>query len=106
MEEYIKELEELLNYEFNQLSEKEYQAIKNLIARNEELEKNNEIIKTIFKEYIRQYEKINTMNVGMLPTGENCIYKKIKVTQMQIDFMKEYLNKKEINRYGTSKRNN
>ena len=53
----------------------------------------NEIIKTIFKDYIKQYEKINTMNVGLLPTGESCIYKKIKVTQMQIDFMKEYLKK-------------
>lgn len=39
MEEDIKVLEELLNYDFNQLSKEEYQAIENLITRNKKLEK-------------------------------------------------------------------
>lgn len=50
-----------------------------------------EIIKTIFKDYIRQYEKSNSLNVGILPNGENIIYKKIKITDKQVEFMKAYI---------------
>ena len=50
-----------------------------------------EVVKVIFKDYIRQYEKSNSLSVGMLPNGENVIYKKIKVTDNQIDFMKEFM---------------
>lgn len=50
-----------------------------------------EITKAIFKEFIRQYEKSNSLNVGILPNGENVIYKKIKITKNQIDFMKNFI---------------
>ena len=36
-----------------------------------------EIIIQIFKDYIRQYDKSNTISVGMLVNGENVIYTKI-----------------------------
>ena len=54
-----------------------------------------EIIIQIFKDYIRQYEKSNTISVGMLPNGENIVYTKIKMTDMQIEFMKDYIERKE-----------
>lgn len=59
------------------------------------MEEDIEIIKTIFKDFIRQYEKGNNLSVGMLPNGVNIIYKKIKITDIQIEFMKEFI-KKEI----------
>ena len=59
------------------------------------MEEDIEIIKTIFKDFIRQYEKVNNLSVGMLPNGVNVICKKIKITDIQIDFMKEFI-KKEI----------
>ena len=54
-----------------------------------------EIIIQIFKDYIRQYEKSNTINVGMLPNSENVIYTKIKMTGIQKEFMKDYIERKE-----------
>lgn len=54
-----------------------------------------EIIITIFKDFIRQYEKSKTISVGMLPNGENVIYTKIKMTAMQKEFMKDYIERKE-----------
>lgn len=57
-----------------------------------------EIIIQIFKEYIRQYEKSNTICYGMLPNGENVIYTKytkIKMTGKQKEFMKDYIERKE-----------
>ena len=50
-----------------------------------------EIVKVIFKDYIRQYEKSNSLKVGMLPNGENVIYKTIKISDNQIDFMKKFI---------------
>ena len=50
-----------------------------------------EIIKTIFSDFIQQYNKTNTCNVVMLKNGDTTILKKIKVTQKQIDFMEDYL---------------
>ena len=54
-----------------------------------------EIIIQIFKDYIKQYEKSNTLSVGMLQNGENVIYTKIKMTAMQKEFMKDYIKRKE-----------
>ena len=54
-----------------------------------------EIIIQIFKDYINQYEKSNTIKVEMLPNGENVIYTKIKMTGMQKEFMKDYIERKE-----------
>lgn len=54
-----------------------------------------EIIIKIFKDYIRQFEKSNTISVGMLPNGENVIYTKIKMTGRQKEFMKDYIERKE-----------
>ena len=50
-----------------------------------------EIIKVIFKEFIRQYEKSNRLKVGMLSNGQNVIYKTIKISDNQIDFMKKFI---------------
>lgn len=50
-----------------------------------------EDIKTLFKILIDRYEKVNSISVGMTMTGKNVIYKKIKVTDVEIEFMKEYL---------------
>ena len=50
-----------------------------------------EVVKAIFKDFIRQYEKSNSLSVGMLPTGENVIYKKIKITDNQVEFMKAFV---------------
>ena len=58
-----------------------------------------DIIIQIFKDYISQYEKSNTISVGMLPNGENVIYTKIKITGKQKEFMKDYIERKE-NKYG------
>lgn len=57
--------------------------------------KDEEIIIQIFKDYIRQYEKSNTINVRKLPNGENSIYIKIKMTGKQKEFMKDYIKRKE-----------
>ena len=38
----------------------------------------DEIIVSILKDYIKQYDKANTMNVGIMPNGKNVIYKKLK----------------------------
>ena len=54
-----------------------------------------EIIKTIFKDFINQYEKSNSFSVGMLPNGENVIYTKIKITGRQKEFMQEFIKKED-----------
>lgn len=54
-----------------------------------------EIIKAIFNDFIRQYEKSNSFNVGMLPNGENVMYTKIKITSRQKEFMQEFITKEE-----------
>ena len=54
-------------------------------------EDKTEVVKAIFKDFIRQYEKSNSLSVGMLPTGENVIYKKIKITDNQVEFMKAFV---------------
>ena len=54
-----------------------------------------EIIIQIFKDYIRQYDKSNTISVEMLANGENVIYAKIKMTGKQKEFMKDYIERKE-----------
>lgn len=54
-----------------------------------------DIIIQIFKDYISQYEKSNTISVGMFPNGENVIYTKIKITGKQKEFMKDYIERKE-----------
>ncbi len=56
--------------------------------------KDEEIIIQIFKEYIKQYEKSNTISIGMLPNGENVIYTKIKMTGIQKEFMKDYIERR------------
>lgn len=61
------------------------------------MEEDIEIIKIIFKDFINQYEKSNSFNVGMLPNGENVIYTKIKITGRQKEFMQEFIKKGEIN---------
>ena len=50
-----------------------------------------EEIKLLFKIWIERYEKVNTMNVGITARGQNVIYKKIKMSEDEIDFMKKYL---------------
>ena len=55
------------------------------------MEEKIEIVKAIFKDYIRQYEKSNSLKVAMLPNGENVIYKTIKISDNQIDFMKKFI---------------
>ena len=54
-----------------------------------------EIIIQIFKDYIRQYEKSNTISVEKLLNGGNVIYTKIKMTGKQKEFMKDYIERKE-----------
>lgn len=49
--------------------------------------KDEEIIIQIFKDYIKQYEKRNKISVGMLA--------KIKMTGIQKEFMKDYIERKE-----------
>lgn len=55
------------------------------------MEEDKEIIKIIFEFIIKQYEKTNTINVGILPNGQNVIYKKIKIPDNHIEFMKKYI---------------
>ena len=50
-----------------------------------------ENIKTLFKIWIERYEKVNSISVGITASGRNVIYKKMKVTDAEIEFMKEYL---------------
>lgn len=50
-----------------------------------------EDLKILFKNLIERYEKVNSISVGMTMTGKNVIYKKIKVIEPEIEFMKEYL---------------
>lgn len=56
-----------------------------------------EIIVKIFKDYIRQYKKSNTISIGILPNGENVMYTTIKMTGIQKEFMKDYIERKENN---------
>ena len=56
---------------------------------------NKELIKAIFNDFINQYEKAKTISVGMLPNGENFIYTNIKMTGLQKEFMKDYIERKE-----------
>jgi hypothetical protein len=48
-------------------------------------------IKTLFKILIDRYDKVNSISVGITPNGQNVIYKKMKITDAEIEFMKEYL---------------
>lgn len=59
------------------------------------MEEDIKIIKAIFKDFLRQYEKSNSFNVGMLPNGENVIYTKIKITSRQKEFMQEFVTKED-----------
>lgn len=54
-----------------------------------------EDIKTLFKIWIERYEKVNSISVGMTMSGKNVIYKKMKVTDVEIEFMKNYLEKEK-----------
>lgn len=54
-----------------------------------------EIIIQIFKDYIRQYDKSNTIRVGKLLNGVIVIYTKIVMTGLQKEFMKDYIERKE-----------
>lgn len=38
----------------------------------------DEILIAILKEYIKQYDKVNTMNVAIMPNGRSVTYKKLK----------------------------
>lgn len=55
----------------------------------------DEILLAILKEYIKQYDKANTMNVGIMPNGQNVIYKKIKMSETQKLFFEQYIEMKE-----------
>jgi len=55
----------------------------------------DEILLAILKEYIKQYDKVNTMNVGIMPNGKNVIYKKIKMSETQKLFFEQYIEMKE-----------
>lgn len=50
-----------------------------------------EEIKILFKIIIDRYEKKNTMNIGITREGKSVIYKTIKISQDEIDFMKQYI---------------
>ena len=53
--------------------------------------RNNSInIKRLYK----QYDKVNTMNVGIMPNGKNVIYKKIKMTETQKLIFEQYIEMK------------
>lgn len=54
----------------------------------------DEILVAILKEYIKQYDKSNTMNIGMMPNGKNVIYKKIKMSETQKLFFEQYIEMK------------
>lgn len=54
----------------------------------------DEILVAILKEYIKQYDKANTMNIGMMPNGKNVIYKKIKMSETQKLFFEQYIEMK------------
>lgn len=54
----------------------------------------DEILLAILKEYIKQYDKVNTMNIGM-SNGKNVIYKKIKMSEIQKLFFEQYIEMKE-----------
>lgn len=55
----------------------------------------DEILLAILKEYIKQYDKVNTMNVVIMPNGKNVIYKKIKMSETQKLFFEQYIEMKE-----------
>lgn len=75
------------------LTDEELEETKKIGSSRIELEEDIETIKIIFKDLIRQYEKCNSLNVGRLPNGLNVIYTKIKITNIQIDFMKKFITK-------------
>ena len=54
----------------------------------------DEILLAILKEYIKQYDKANTINVGIMPNGKNVIYKKIKMSETQKLFFEQYIEMK------------
>lgn len=54
----------------------------------------DEIIVSILKDYIKQYDKTNTMNVGIMTNGKNVIYKKIKMTEKQKLIFEQYIEMK------------
>ena len=54
----------------------------------------DEIILSILKEYIKQYDKANTMNVAIMPNGRSVIYKKIKMTETQKLIFEKYIKMK------------
>ena len=50
-----------------------------------------EEVKIIFKIIIDRYDKKNSINVGITSNGKNVIYKTIKISEDEIDFMKQFL---------------
>ena len=50
-----------------------------------------EEVKIIFKIRIDRYDKKNSINVGITSNGKNVIYKTIKISEDEIDFMKQFL---------------
>ncbi|MCI7039838.1 MAG: hypothetical protein MR985_02400 [Mollicutes bacterium] len=54
-------------------------------------------IAILFKIIVDRYEKKNTMNVGITANGKNVIYKTIKISDDEINFMKEYLEEQKEN---------
>ena len=80
-----------------------YEDIGNLIRMVEILDKQikrkrgikmDEIIISILKEYIKQYDKANTMNVAIMSNGRSVTYKKIKMTETQKLFFEQYIDMK------------
>ena len=64
----------------------------------------DEIIVSILKDYIKQYDKVNIMNVGIMPNGKNVIYKKIKMTETQKLIFEQYIEMKGENNNGIKNR--
>lgn len=50
-----------------------------------------EEVKIIFKIIIDRYDKKNSINVGITSNRKNVIYKTIKISEDEIDFMKQFL---------------
>lgn len=75
-----------------------YEDIGNLIQMVEMLEKRvikmDEIIVSILKDYIKQYDKVNTMNIAIMPNGRSVTYKKIKMTETQKLIFEQYIEMK------------
>ena len=51
--------------------------------------------KILFKIIIDRYDKKNSINVGITPNGKNVIYKTIKISEDEINFMKQILKESE-----------